>query len=44
MEICGIKMEEAYDLFINSGYNFEVTSIIIQAALNSHFNPIANVP
>lgn len=24
MEICGIEMKEAYDLYTASGYNFEV--------------------
>lgn len=25
MEICGLDMKEAYELYIDSGYNFEVT-------------------
>jgi hypothetical protein len=24
MEICGIDMKEAYELYVDSGYNFEV--------------------
>lgn len=26
MEICGIEMKEAYDLYVQAGYNFEVRS------------------
>lgn len=27
MELCGIDMKEAYELYIDSGYNFEVVII-----------------
>ncbi len=30
MEICGLDMKEAYELYVNSGYNFEVNSILFR--------------
>lgn len=37
MEICGVDLGEAYQLYANANYNFE-------AAVNAHFNPVPPSP
>lgn len=39
MEICGIDMSQAYQLYCDSGYNFEVWMfLILKGAVQKNFN------
>jgi len=44
MEICGMDMKEAYELYCDCGFNFEVYFLLSKAAVNRKFNPIPPPP